>query len=250
MIKLHVISEKYNDADILHVEEDLATKQQVEQAVSEVEEVILEKTITKYISSALSPEYIPENNILNNIKKGDLLIFNGGVGGIYECTYSDTATVYLKATSADNYEVEIVQYDYDDDDESWTFEYSENTYYQTELISGENISTVNGESLLDGGNLSVGKPLYKHELVFDTDIERGLSIEMIDNNIEQITTSNKNVRLAKVLWIEPKELEYDSIEHETLRAGFNGDIITYLIISGQISTIAIETVISDNVSQL
>ena len=178
MRKLHVISEKYNDADILHVEEDLATKQEVEQAVGELSDRVPKRYYTTVGVGELSNEF------LENLKLGDIIFVVADEtvddDGCYEVVQKNDMYLSLFSISADHLSTYEVYYVKASDTNEWEIDEVINVVLQPNLISGSNIKTINNESILGGGNLRVGKTtLYKHEFVITLTNDTELSFTII-----------------------------------------------------------------------
>ena len=121
----------------------------------------MDRVPKKYVSHFSSPSSI-ENDILTEIMVGDIVVFSDGDGAEYKC--SAKADNYCKLDTIDLVGVEISYYSFENTEDGWAPLGDETFYLQMELESGVDIKTINSNSILGSGDLSVGKPLYRHHI--------------------------------------------------------------------------------------
>lgn len=127
------------------------------------------------------------DSFLNELKAGDIITKQtGNQKHRYVVSYKEEKHG-ICLTYVDCGYMETISYDYTNG--HWVFNSKDVVETQEKLVSGTNIKTIGGQSILGSGNLAVsgGTQLYCHNLLLNT----SLGVKIITNHQETIDTLDK-----------------------------------------------------------
>ena len=193
---------------------------------------------------------------LNNLKAGDIVLKETGEQKhTYIVTYKQENHGICLSYFDAGY-LETISYDYTNG--HWVFNSKDVVEVQEKLVSGTNIKTIGGQSILGSGNLDIsgGTKLYKHTLRVSIEVEPDVydnydfdivSIRSIAYSDLSTITNDKNYEVLSYGYIEieatPRQII--SLEDNGMDS-FN----LYYMESGSIDYIEIHGFVSDTVTPL
>lgn len=189
--KLNVKSHLFNQKDILDVEPNIATDADVAELESQLEDKAdTDGTPQIYYTNQEPDKLILEEGLLDKLKLGDIVIANHIMFLVNErLIEGDTGSVTIRQIATDN---NYYLYYYINDGDGWALDDSETVTQQEKLFSGINIKTINNNSILGAGNLSIsgGTQLYELGLKFSSSYDEIIAIDGIGNNFFDLDAPN------------------------------------------------------------